>query len=250
MTLTTSNSAATETIERDDPLILDDGDTVQDGADRAVEEPQAVERSTPQPRAAAGSILVVCTANMARSPFIEVELGRLLREAGLGGIEVSSAGTDAVPDTGVHRLVAEELARRGGDTAGFRSRILTRELVESADLVLTASRGHRDHAGGLVPRGRDRMFTLLQLQRLLAAPVIRNGFGPDLSTVERLVALANANRGWAGTASRRDDIPDPVGGGTRAFSTMFNLVDRPLSTLVDTLSQLHEGSIRGETHHA
>lgn len=249
MTLTTSHPAA-ETIERDEQLIPADPDSGRTSADRTVQEPKSEEPATPQPKAAAGSILVICTANMARSPFIEVELRRLLREAGLGGIEVSSAGTNAVPDTGVHRLVAEELTRRGGDTAQFRSRILTRELVESADLVLAASRGHRDHAGRLAPRRRDRMFTLLQLQRLLAAPTIRNGFGADLSTMERLVTLANANRGRAGTSSRKDDIPDPIGGGTRAFSTMFTLVDRPLGVLVDTLSQLHEGSIRGEMHHA
>lgn len=202
------------------------------------------------PAAPTVSILLVCTGNVGRSPYMELVLRKLLVDAGLDQVQVASAGTNAIPHMGVHRLVAEELARRGIDATGFRTQPLTRELVEASSLIITASRSHRDQAGRLVPAKRDRMFTLLQLQRLIAAGIQPSADEASTTPVEQLVAGANANRGRAGVSSRRDDVPDPMGGGTRAFQSMFSLIDQPLTTLASTLLDLDRRSNRGETSNA
>ena len=96
-------------------------------------------------------ILLVCTGNICRSPLAAALLERALTERGIAGIEVSSAGTgawDGAPVSEGAYLVGLE---RGLDLSGHRARLLTRELVEGADLVLTMARHHRartDELGG------------------------------------------------------------------------------------------------------
>src|SRR5258708_13929920 len=96
-------------------------------------------------------ILLVCTGNICRSPLAEALLRRDLTARGFPEIEVSSAGTgawDGAPGSEGADLVGLE---RGLDLSGHRARLLTRELVEGADLVLTMARHHRartDELGG------------------------------------------------------------------------------------------------------
>jgi protein-tyrosine phosphatase len=84
-------------------------------------------REAPRPR----SILVVCFGNICRSPYFEAVLQRALPD-----VQVSSAGflraQRPVPDASL--IVSQ---RRGLDLSRFRSRTITRELTESADLVIT-----------------------------------------------------------------------------------------------------------------
>ena len=86
---------------------------------------------------------MVCTGNICRSPLAAALLERALAGRGSEGLAVSSAGTgawDGAPVSEGAYLVGLE---RGLDLSGHRARLLTRELVESADLVLTMARHHR-----------------------------------------------------------------------------------------------------------
>ena len=88
-------------------------------------------------------ILLVCTGNICRSPLAAALLERALGERAAEGITVSSAGTgawDGAPVSEGAYLVGLE---RGLDLSGHRARLLTRELVERADLILTMARHHR-----------------------------------------------------------------------------------------------------------
>ena len=88
-------------------------------------------------------ILLVCTGNTCRSALAEALLRRKLAERGVDGVEVSSAGTgawDGAPASEGAYLVALE---HGLDLSGHRARLLTRELVGAADVVLTMARHHR-----------------------------------------------------------------------------------------------------------
>src|SRR5881409_4072118 len=95
-------------------------------------------------------VLFVCTGNICRSPLASSLLERALQERGLD-VAVSSAGTgawDGAPASEGAYLVGLE---RGLDLSGHRARLLTRELVEKADLILTMARHHRarvDELGG------------------------------------------------------------------------------------------------------
>jgi protein-tyrosine-phosphatase len=104
------------------------------------------------------NILLVCTGNICRSPLAEALLRRTLEQRGVDGVSVTSAGTgawDGAPASEGAYLVGLE---RGLDLSGHRARLLTRELVEEADLILTMARHHRARVDEL--GGEGRVFVL------------------------------------------------------------------------------------------
>ena len=87
-------------------------------------------------------VLFVCSGNTCRSPLAEALFRRMLDDAGRQDITVESAGTgayDGAPASEGSFLVAVEA---GLDLTGHRARLLDRELVAQADLILTMSKGH------------------------------------------------------------------------------------------------------------
>lgn len=151
-----------------------------------------------------GGILLVCTANRARSPMAQLMLESRLGTNG-SGVVVRSAGTRAHADEPVTRQTLQVLDSRGIDAAGFRSQPLTADLVGWADLVLCAERAHRADVVRFLPRAHRKTFTLAQATRLLAAT---DGTEP---TVASLTSRLAAARGIV-PQSPDDDIADPAGG--------------------------------------
>jgi protein-tyrosine-phosphatase len=99
-------------------------------------------------------ILFVCTGNICRSPLAEALLKRALHERGVEAVSVESAGTgawDGAPASEGAYLVALE---RGLDLSGHRARLLTREIVEAAAMILTMARHHRARVHELGGEGR------------------------------------------------------------------------------------------------
>ena len=99
-------------------------------------------------------VLYVCTANICRSPSAEA----LLSAAGVA--QVQSAGTAAVHGAPCCTL-APLLAG-----VEHQSQPLTSELVQWADLVLTAAREHQSTVLSLDPDARAKTFTIRQAGRL------------------------------------------------------------------------------------
>ena len=83
-------------------------------------------------------VLVLCTANVARSQLAEA----LLRHRGGDLVQAASAG--AVPGSGPHPLAVAELARRGIEWSGKRSQGIDAVAAQPWDLVITVCDPARD----------------------------------------------------------------------------------------------------------
>ena len=140
-------------------------------------------------------VLLVCTGNICRSPLAEALLLTALTARGVTEVMVSSAGTgawDGAPASEGAYLVGLE---RGLDLSGHRARLLTRELVDQADLILTMARHHRARVDELGGEGRVFVFGEYAGREGDAAEV-SDPFGGDLEvyreTCVELEALVTA----------------------------------------------------------
>lgn len=109
------------------------------------------------------AILAVCTANICRSPMIEALLRARLDS---DKFEVASAGTRGWDREPMDAMAAMELLRLGYSAETFRSHAIDTYLVDSADLILTATQAHRSDVLSLNPRALRRTFTLLEFAAL------------------------------------------------------------------------------------
>lgn len=99
-------------------------------------------------------VLLVCTGNICRSPLAAVMLDRALTQRNVRDVEVKSAGTgawDGAPASEGAYLVALE---NGLDLSEHRAQLLTRDLAEGSDLILTMARHHRARVDELGGQGR------------------------------------------------------------------------------------------------
>ncbi|WP_410170117.1 arsenate reductase/protein-tyrosine-phosphatase family protein [Actinacidiphila bryophytorum] len=207
---------------------------------------QYVQRVVPGDSGDVFRILHVCTGNVCRSPMAE-RLTRhgLARRLGPGaaGMLVESAGTWGHEGAPMEAHAAAVLAEYGADPSGFTGRELLDDHVIDADLVLTATRDHRQqvismgHAAGL------RTFTLKEFTRLVRA--IDTTTLPEGSVTERaraLVRAAAALRGWLLAPSPdADEVHDPYGAPLSYFRSIGEEIHTALDPMVTALTGVGAG---------
>lgn len=185
-----------------------------------------------------GQVLIVCTGNICRSPYIE---RRLAYELGGAAPILSSAGTRAIAGSAMHPISVSQLAAAGGDPDGFRARQLTPQIIDSADLVLCAARTHRTEVVRMVPRALGKTFALTDFADLVAhvpdGPLPVDPFSdPADAALTRLVRAAPRER--ESVHPRTDHaaaITDPIGRPEAAFARMAKEVEAVLPPLVRAL---------------
>lgn len=99
-------------------------------------------------------VLFVCTGNICRSPLAEALFRREIGNRKLDGFSSASAGTgawDGAPASEGAYLVALE---HGLDLSSHRARLLTRNLVQDANLIFAMARHHRTRITELGGEGR------------------------------------------------------------------------------------------------
>ncbi|MGO4301333.1 arsenate reductase/protein-tyrosine-phosphatase family protein [Leifsonia sp. RAF41] len=200
----------------------------------------------PTPGSEPANILVVCTGNICRSPYMQFTLTAALAAAGVDDIVVASAGTHAVPDSGVAPHMAALLRADGLDVDGYATRQLTAAMVADADIVLTAERAHRKQVVLLDPRALGRTFTLLQFSRLLPVATASGRHRAEQSAKTRLKTLIErcvAARGTVGPGGSGDDVADPWGFAPDAYRRSAEQMRPALYTVADALVPRGIGSI-------
>ena len=101
-------------------------------------------------------ILFVCAGNTCRSPMAEAVMKSILKVKGIKGVSVKSAGLAATDGDKMSKNSQKALKVRGISAFGygFKSKRLTREMVERADLVVTMTSEYRAYLSG-VPNVRS-----------------------------------------------------------------------------------------------
>ena len=148
------------------------------------------------------SILVVCTANICRSPVVEALLRAKLAERGLSSWQVSSSGTMGVEGWPPAAESAALMAVRGIDISDCRSSATTAQLLEASSLVLCMEQTHVDIVCRLHPPSCERVYRLAEM------------------------------------AGEVGDVADPYGGPAALFERMIQEVDQLLDRGLDRIIEL------------
>ncbi len=138
-------------------------------------------------------ILVICKGNICRSPFAEA----YLRRYGGPDLEVQSAGHYPAEGRESPEAAREAARRFGLDLASHRSRIVTNELADWADLILIFEPEQKRAVGSAFPGARKKMH-------------YAGAIGPG----------------------RKPAIRDPWGGGVDEFVSVYREIEEALDTLL------------------
>lgn len=155
-------------------------------------------------------ILLVCTGNTCRSSMAAGLLKDLLQRRGRNDIEVASAGTAAMAGDPAAAHAVTVLGERGIDLQDHRARRLTSYELDTVDLVLTMTEGHKRTVLDIAPEAAGRVFT-----------------------VKEAAALAR------GEQPRDDlDVADPVGGPLELYRDTADELAALLEDIADNLGSL------------
>lgn len=187
-------------------------------------------------------ILIVCTGNICRSPFIERLLQRQLDEHQTHSaprILVRSAGTGALTGSAMDERAAAQLVAHGGDPTGFRARDLTPDLITQSDLVLTATREQRGKVAVMYPKALRRVFTFCDFADLVEGITDLNTLvaqDNSATRVRQVTEQAAARRGLNPPLEPgQADIVDPFGRADEVFAAMAQQILAPMPAVVRAL---------------
>jgi protein-tyrosine-phosphatase len=138
-------------------------------------------------------ILIVCTANICRSPMAAALLRQRIAGLGLAGeVEVKSAGVFAQEGQEASRPAIAVLAERNVPLSGHHSLAVSPALLAEADIVLVMEEAHRRSLFYLAPQHLGKVFLLTEM------------------------------------SGRHNDISDPFGGPVEGYVRTANLLDKML----------------------
>lgn len=118
---------------------------------------------------------------------------RQIAELGWSQVEVGSAGVGAFGGSPASGGALRTAARNGLDLSGHEASLLTPELLESADLILTMSSAH-------------------------LARVAELGAGDRAALITAFTSSGDTDPGWGG-------VPDPIGGSDEEYGHTFRVLE-------------------------
>ena len=87
-------------------------------------------------------------------------LKKLLAEKEIKNIRVISAGVSALSGMNPTRETIEILQKEGIDVSDYRTKVLTGEMIKSADIIFVMQESHKDSILRDVPWAEKRTFVL------------------------------------------------------------------------------------------
>lgn len=130
------------------------------------------------------NVLFVCTGNTCRSPLAEAIATDMIRRREWTNARAASAGTAAAPGAMASDTALEVAAERGLDLGAHRSRLLTPELLDWADIVLAMGPSHLLAVTAMGGGEKVAMLTDFLEGPAMGQP-IEDPFGGDIETYRR-----------------------------------------------------------------
>lgn len=179
--------------------------------------------------------MAVCTGNICRSPAME----RLLDQT-FGAepdVTVISAGTYAHVGEDMQPQMKKRVAAYGPDVNDFAAEQATAAMVESSELILSATQVHLDDILAEVPAAGERSFTLPQFGRLLQhlspeqAAEVADQSTPVADRLVALVPMVAQARRQQTAPGEEDEIVDPYMLPESVFDESFRQIREPIEAL-------------------
>lgn len=157
-------------------------------------------------------IAFICYANICRSPAAEKLAELYAEKMSLEGVSFESAGWHTAFPTAVEET-KDYLEAKGIDMANFKSRRITRDLIENSDLIigmesyhlLKVRKKYRDLRGSL----EGKLFTLL---------------------------------GYNGVPKKEANIPDPYKKPLEEYNRIMMVIEENIEKLIEKIKYLNESS--------
>ncbi|GMQ78028.1 MAG: low molecular weight protein arginine phosphatase [Anaerolineae bacterium] len=130
-------------------------------------------------------ILIVCTANICRSPVVRALLEDRLAAYGLEDWTVKSAGTWAYEGQKAADFSVLIMAEQGLDINNHQSQPINKELMAEADLILTLEIGHSEALAAEFPDDAFKVHPLTEMAGEIYS--VEDPFGGTREDYERMV---------------------------------------------------------------
>lgn len=132
------------------------------------------------------NVLFVCSANLCRSPMAEIHLKYLTRD--LKKVNVRSAGIAAMTGTEIYE-VAEEVLKENNLRTEHTSRLLTKPVLEWADLILVMEDMHKNYITFLSPENKNKIAFLRNFNTKKEQHIITDPAGKDTEACRKTFEL-------------------------------------------------------------
>ena len=139
------------------------------------------------------NVLIVCHANVCRSPAAERLFKSRQDTRGAQPIAFRSAGLRAIDGYGMDPVMRRLLEERGVESGAHRARRLNGKLVRDADLILVTEQGQVKDVEALDPTSRGKVYALGKWDKWGSADVVdphgrdEGAYRDSLAHIEHLV---------------------------------------------------------------
>lgn len=175
------------------------------------------------------NILLVCTANICRSPIAQELLRARLVEDLRSGITSAGFLRAGMP---AHPHAIRVMKERGLDLTAHSSQKVGSAIENLPDLVLVMERQHRNALLDLDSRLRERTFTIREFARLSEIEGPRQE-AEDLAGYLRRVGAGRST--LPAPREKSEDIADPIGQRRAAFEKCARELDGELARIAQAL---------------
>lgn len=173
-------------------------------------------------------ILFVCTGNICRSPMGELLLPRFLPDP---DIVADSAGTRGLPSHHIDPSSATLLNHADIDSNGFRSKRLTPQIANAADLVLCFEPHHIRDVCAIAPQVGRRTFLLTDFANICGYCAQQGLLHNEATRADKLAMAVDQASLIRPMLPQPMIIPDPYQRDFQAFIEAHNTICQALDII-------------------